>query len=446
MSANVSGALIKHIAEKLYPFYYSVVGEGSNSAVDTFQQFADFTCHKFDSGSELRGWVIPEGWKPLKATISFKGSVIHDCLKSSPLGCAYLSPSFRGTVTKAELLSHCAWRDDLPGATVYDWTRLYRKGDQAKWGLSIPWNILTTFPDELLDVQIDTSTYDSQMTVLDYKVKGKVDDEIIINAHNCHPFQANDDISGCAVALAFFIYRLSKKNNYYSYRLLIAPELFGPMFWLEKLSLSNKTIKSSILLKSVGNDAQIKIQNSFIGDSDVDRAAKSALLKYSQCDDVNFFPYRTYYGNDESIFEALGIQIPTVTLTRYPFHEYHTDFDTPDKLSPERLMETFEILESMITIIEGNKRASVVQPGLFCLSNPRYDLYRKAPEPGISDQGNTPQEKNWNLLMNCLPRDLHSGLSVLEISLKYEIDFKLLLDYIQEWESKGLIKLERSFS
>ena len=55
-------------------------------------------------------------------------------------------------------------------------------------------------------------------------------------------------------------------------------------------------------------------------------------------------------------------------------------------------------------------------------------------------------EKTWNLVMNSLPRELHSGLSVLDISLKYKIDYGLLLHYILEWESKGLVNLDHSFS
>ena len=80
------------------------------------------------------------------------------------------------------------------------------------------------------------------------------------------------------------------------------------------------------------------------------------------------------------------------------------------------------------------------------MSNPKYNLYRKAPEPGISHEGNSRNEKTWNLLMNCLSRELDSGMSVLDISLKYEIDYEPLLDYILEWQAKGLVKLEPSFS
>ena len=42
---------------------------------------------------------------------------------------------------------------------------------------------------------------ESEMKVLEYTLKGKNKETIIFNAHNCHPFQANDDISGCAVGI-----------------------------------------------------------------------------------------------------------------------------------------------------------------------------------------------------------------------------------------------------
>ena len=57
--------------------------------------------------------------------------------------------------------------------------------------------------------------------------KGKSKNTVIINAHNCHPFQANDDMSGCAVAILIFKELKKFKNLYYTYRLLISPELTG---------------------------------------------------------------------------------------------------------------------------------------------------------------------------------------------------------------------------
>ena len=444
MKNLVTGNLIKNIAERIFPFNYSVSGRDSEQALAVYREFADFKVHSFESGNSLRGWTIPSGWQAHKALIKHNGSIIYDALAGGPLGCAYLSPSYKGIVNKDELIRHLAYRQDLPEAVVYDWTRLYRPADRGTWGLSIPWKDILEFPEKDLEVDIVTKMYPSKMHVLDLRIQGTVDDEIIINAHNCHPYQANDDISGCAVGIALFKYKLQCKKNYYTYRLLIAPELYGPMFWLEKIKHTKISLKSAILLKSVGNDSPIKIQNSYTGDSEIDRFAKTATLsRINWLEDTKFYPYRSYYGNDETVFEAPGYQIPSITLTRFPFNEYHTNLDTPEKLNLHRLMECYEMLATIIDIAETNKQASLVEPGLFCLSNPRYNLYQKAPEPGISNDGNSIDEKKWNLLMNCLPRDLSAGLSVVDISLKYQIEYKLVLNYIEKWQLSGLVDLQR---
>ena len=61
-------------------------------------------------------------------------------------------------------------------------------------------------------VNLITKSVKSKMKVLEYTLKGKSKETIIINAHNCHPYQANDDISGCAVGIEI-IKKLSKIKN-----------------------------------------------------------------------------------------------------------------------------------------------------------------------------------------------------------------------------------------
>jgi len=362
-------------------------------------------------------------------------------MHSSTLGCSYLSPSFHGVVSKNELIAHCAYREDLPEATVYDWTRLYRQGVK-EWGLSIPWNALQKLPEEELEVEIETETYSSSMKVLDLFVPGQVEDEIIINAHNCHPFQANDDISGCAAAIAAFIDLLGQHDQYYSFRLLIGPELFAPMFWLEQRR-NVASVKACILLKSVGNDSPLKLQKSYTGHASIDEIAQLSIREITGEAPISY-SFRSYYGNDETVFEAPGFEVPTVTLTRFPFLEYHTDQDTPERLSIAALNEVYDVVMHIINVIETNLKGDCVQPGLYCLSHPDYDLYCNAPEPGISQKGNSQTEKSWNLLMNCLSRELGDGASLSQLCKKYQIMYETLHKYICLWESKGLVTLKRS--
>ena len=79
---------------------------------------------------------------------------------------------------------------------------------------------------------------------------------------------------------------------------------------------------------------------------------------------------------------------------------------------------------------------------MYCLSNKKYNLYRSAPEPGISEKGKSEYDKRWNLLMNCLQRDLKEKLSILDIAIKYQINYCEVAKYIEQWKSKKLINLE----
>ena len=398
------GNYIKKIIEELYPFNYSITGNEALKAESVYKRLLNFEIHKFESGSELNGWQIPEGWDVIEAKLKFKNNTIYDCLKDSQLGCAYLSPSFSGKVPYKELLNHLSWREDLPDAIVYDWTRLYRQGIK-KWGLSVPWKRLEKFDKNDVEVSIKTKKYFSHMNVYDFLLKGESKKEFIINAHNCHPYQANDDLSGCALGISFLQYLSNIPKRKYSYRLLIGPELFAPMFWLDKLSeIQIKNIKGCLLLKSIGNNSEIKIQNSFYGNSYLD---KILSISSKNSNNPSFYPYRTYYGNDETVFEAPGFEIPSITLTRFPFEEYHTHLDNLNNISLSSLEETFNILKETFYIL-------------------------------ISNQGNSEISKCWNLLMNCLPRRLSQGISIADLSTLYSIPFRELLEYLKKWREKGL--------
>ena len=134
-------------------------------------------------------------------------------------------------------------------------------------------------------------------------------------------------------------------------------------------------------------DARLNLQSSYYGNTQLDLAAKLALqhlnaqiFPNSDALEQHIHPFRSYYGNDETVFESPGFEIPTVTLTRYPFDSYHTHLDQPQNLKQSALSECFESLIRTIYYLENNRTPTNVADGLYCLSNPKYDLYKKAPE------------------------------------------------------------------
>ena len=57
------------IVKKLYPFDYSVAGEGNDKAIKAFKNYLDFRIYNFKTNKNLNGWIIPRASKIFKGEI-----------------------------------------------------------------------------------------------------------------------------------------------------------------------------------------------------------------------------------------------------------------------------------------------------------------------------------------------------------------------------------------
>jgi aminopeptidase-like protein len=391
--------------------------------------------HEVPSGSWLNGWYVPPMWRVKRAELRQNGALIYDGALS-PLGVPVLSPSHQARVGLEELRSHLFYSDEVEDAIVYHWTTLYRPKHPV-WGFCMPKRSVDALSDGLYDVDIETETEPGTMKVLDYVLPGDSDETVILNAHNCHPFQANDDLSGCAVGIAV-IQRLAKlPRRRLTYRLVIGPELIGTAFWLEGLPADElRSLRHAVMLKSVGNDRPLKLQDTFTGTARVDLAANNVMRNRFGAYEHGAF--RTIYGNDETVFEAPGFEIPSISLTRYPFVGYHTDHDTPDRLSEDKLAEAADVTFDICMALERDVAATAQFRGLVCLSH--HGLYMPAPAPGIDRSEYSDQKARWNLLMNCLPRYLEGKTRLLDIAERFNVPIRDLAEYVDRWVDAGLAK------
>ena len=87
------------------------------------------------------------------------------------------------------------------------------------------------------------------------------------------------------------------------------------------------------------------------------------------------FNHRELVGNDENVFDSIGYNIPTGTLTRWPFAEYHTDYDNIEITDKFKLEEVINFTLNIIDILENDKFISGLYKGIPCLSNPEINLY-----------------------------------------------------------------------
>lgn len=422
------------LIDKLYPYAYSVVSPENDRAISVFCSELPFKVHEFSSGSEVNGWVVPNEWVPVRANIFKDGKSILNAL-DSPLGVGVLSPSFKGSLTHIELKKHLFYSDIVPLAIPYHWSNLYRPA-QKSWAICVKKSFYDDLRDGEYDVDLKVVERASTMKVLDFCLPGASEETILINAHNCHPWQANDDISGCAIGIA--VMKMLEKESYrkYTYRLIIAPELIGTAHWLSNIGGSAKKIIGAVMLKSLGNNSQLKLQHSFDGFSQLDKVASNIIGMRNK--DFISGPFRSIYGNDETVFDSPGYEIPSISLTRYPFLEYHTDADTPSVLSSSALIESVEILREIITGLEKSETLKFKEKGLVALSHPKYDLYCPAPAPGLDKEACSELAGRWNYFMNCLPRELTGENSAIDLAYKYELPIDQVCEYLRKWKAKGL--------
>ena len=58
--------------------------------------------------------------------------------------------------------------------------------------------------------------------------------------------------------------------------------------------------------------------------------------------------------NDEKILDAPGVDIPTISITRYPYPEYHTSDDNAALIDPVLLNESCALLRTLFDRIEAD--------------------------------------------------------------------------------------------
>jgi aminopeptidase-like protein len=159
-------------------------------------------------------------------------------------------------------------------------------------------------------------------------------------------------------------------------------------------------------------------------------------------------PWRQGAGNDETVWEAPGYEIPFVELTRReeqfaPYAEYHSSQDTPDLMQPAQLEETLDCLKRIVEILEENCVVTRRFDGLICLSNPRYDLYLERPDPAVVKDLAADAER-WGHLLDCLFRYLDGEMTILDIAITHDLPFDRLARYLRRFEEKGLIEFRRA--
>ncbi len=427
---------MKELLRKIYPLKLAPNSEDTDKAARILETILPFRIHEYEAGREHNGWTVPHKWKAVKAEIRKDGKLIYDGMHH-PLGVASYSTSFKGKVGLDEIKKHLFYHPVFEESLVYHCDYFYKPW-LRDWGLTLPKTVFDSLEDGEYDVDIETVFEEGTMKVLDFELKGETDETVILNAHNCHAAQANDDVAGIVVGIEVMKRLMKMERRRYTYRLVIAPEHLGTVFYLADLPEEESAkFKQAIFLEMLGNRNDLALQESFTGKSLIDRAFAQHLE--SSHETFRRYPFRGLVGNDETVWEAPGFQIPCISLSRFPYDEYHSDRDNEEIIHSDMLEEAVEAVIGAFEIMENNLVMERKFKGLVALSNPKYDLYISTIDPSIRRKVDDLQLK-WNNMMNYLPRYFDGKTTVLEIAEKHEIPFADLFTYLKKFEEKGLIE------
>jgi len=436
---------IEQLFNELFPIMRSITGPGFRKTallgLDAFKIKSKE--HKIASGSKVFDWTVPAEWDVSEAWVkNSKGKIILD-IKNSNIELLNFSTSFKGIVSKVELLSHLHSLPDHP-----DWIPYRTSYYQDDWGFCCKHSLISSSDFiEPFEVNIEATKKIKNGNLYWYEAehKGRSKKTILISTYICHPSLANDNLSGFISALALFSY-VKNIDTRFTYKLVIVPETIGALVFLKSSRARDiRSIVGGFVVTTTAGKSPIGIKKTFLGNHWLDKIS----TKVSQELDSESFEYEfTPFGSDERQYSSPEFRIPTISITNAKYHEYdeyHTSADNLDYISISNFKKNLKTHIEVINRIEKNiipkRKIKSISGGEFQLS--KHGLF---PAIGGRNYQKSAQFKEKRGLENriaayaWLMHLIDGKTSLLEMAEKSGLPFGLLSECIDDFKSKGLVK------
>jgi aminopeptidase-like protein len=420
-----SGERLYALAADIFPICRSITGPGVRQTLDRIEQVTPLARTEVPSGEQVLDWTVPAEWAIRDAWIkNDKGERVVD-FRANSLHVLNYSMPVRARMKLADLKPHIFTLPDQPDLIPYR-TSYY----QARWGFCMSHKALQDLADGEYEVCIDASLAPGSLTYAEHVHRGESDDEILLQAHICHPSLANDNCSGLSL-LAHLAAAFAPLKTRYTYRFLFAPGTIGAISWLARNPDAAKRVRHGLVLSCVGDAGGPTYKRTQRGDATIDRAI-GHVLKHAapQARVIDFFPY----GYDERQYNSPGFRMDVGLFQRSQFAtfpEYHTSADNLDFIRPEHLETSLRIVAETIQVLERDTRFLNTEPfgepqlgsrGLYAAIGGDKDSY----------------DKNMAMLWLLNQSDGEHGL--LDIAERAGLPFARILETAELLERAGLLR------
>ncbi len=410
----------------------NIVSPGIDQAFAYLQDLLPMHLHEYPSGQNAWTWMIPEAWQCQEAWLEdMQGNRLID-YSDNPLHVISYSLPFEGTLSRDELLPHIHTHPRLPDAIPF----MFKYYDRD-WGLCTTANHKETLRDPFYRVCIKTTFTPSTLKVAEIIVPGTSPECFVLVSHLCHPHQTNDDLTGVVVMMDLAERMLNAPKPYYTYRFLILPETIGSVAWLSHNEHLFPHMVGGMFLEMLGNNSAHALQHSFFPQCRVDKVFQTAL---PMLDPRSYqAPYRMVINNDERQFNAPGVRVPMLSISRVepadsptrPYREYHSSFDTPANILPENLDDSTRVVAGLLEAFEQDQFVVNKFKGeIFCSGQKIWVDYQKNPEG---------HRRLFNIMERC-----DGERSVSQIASELEISFQSVWEVISLLLDRDLVYLSRT--
>ena len=353
-------ATVSEMVDGLWRLHRHIVSDGYDAGLDALAGQLPMTIHEYPSGTEAWSWIVPEKWMCHEAyleTLDGRRLFSHD---DHPLHVVSYSLPSEGEVSRETLLQHLHVHPMIPQAVPFIF-----KYYERDWGLCCSRELRDSLTDDRYRVVIRTSSSYGTLKVGEVVAPGASDECIVLCAHLCHPAMVNDDLSGLVVGMDVMRSLLARDDLRFTYRFIIVPETIGSLAWLSANEELIPLMRGGLFLEMLGRDYPHALQHSFAEDTDVDRAFAKALKEADPRAWTAHF--RELAGNDERQFNAPGVRVPMLSLTRVVktaepnayYREYHSSHDTPELVPPGSLEESRDVVLRMIGEVERSAKSDM---------------------------------------------------------------------------------------
>lgn len=421
------------LIEELYPICRSITGNGVRQTLDRIGRIVPLEIHEVPTGTEVFDWTVPREWNIEEAFIEDRhGNRLIDFRDHSLHVVGYSMPIDRlceWNELKEHLHTLPAHPDWIPYRTSY-----YKED----WGFCLAHRDLDRFEAGPYRVVIRSSLAPGSLTYAETTIPGASSREILFFSHICHPSLCNDNLSG-NVVMAELARRLLGRRSRFTYRFVWAPATIGAITWLSHNEENLDRIEGGLVAVLLGDPGPFHYKRTRRQDAVIDRIVEFVFNELQpDAKILDFSPY----GYDERQFGSPGIDLPIGRLTRTPnnaFEEYHSSGDNLDFVRPAHLVESLEVVERIVEVLEGNSTYRNTQPKCEPQLGKR-GLYG-------STGGTHPEERIhamlWVLSMSDTKHSLLDISSMSSISfdvVRAAADYLLAAKLLEEWDGDELLR------